>query len=192
MVRPLRQVFPELPHHVRQRGVRKNAIFHEDSDYLLYLRTLKDACLEFAVKIWAYVLMINHVHLIAVPKEEESISNALQKAHTRYSTYCNEKYGYVGHVWQSRPKMSVMDDAYAKNAIPVPRKKSSSCRNGTAGRRISLVECSGSLWITRGFTDLAQSLHRGDHELVRLACNRPARKRVTRNSAPSLKREAMV
>jgi putative transposase len=117
MVRPLRQVFPELPHHIRQRGVRKNAVFHEDADYLLYLRTLRDACIEFVVKIWAYVLMTNHVHLIAVPKEEESISNALQKAHTTYSTYFNEKYGYVGHVWQSRPKMSVMDDAYAKNAI---------------------------------------------------------------------------
>jgi putative transposase len=117
MVRPLRQVFPELPHHVRQRGVRKNATFHEDSDYLLYIRTLRDACIEFVVQIWAYVLMTNHVHLIAVPKEEDSISNALQKAHTAYATYFNQKYGFVGHLWQSRPKMSVMDDNYAKNAI---------------------------------------------------------------------------
>jgi len=54
---------------VRQRGVRKNATFHEDSDYLLYIRSLRDACIEFVVKIWAYVLMTNHVHLIAVPKK---------------------------------------------------------------------------------------------------------------------------
>jgi len=117
MVRPLRQVIPEFPHHVRQRGVRKNATFHEDSDYLLYIRSLRDACIEFVVKIWAYVLMTNHVHLIAVPKKEESISKALQKAHTTYSTYFNQKYGFVGHLWQSRPQMSVMDDTYTRNAI---------------------------------------------------------------------------
>jgi putative transposase len=69
------------------------------------------------VKIWAYALMTNHVHLIAVPEGDKSISTALQKAHTTYAKYFNGKYGFVGHVWQSRPDMSVMDDRYAKNAI---------------------------------------------------------------------------
>jgi REP-associated tyrosine transposase len=117
MVRPLCQTVPEFAHHVLQRGVRKNAIFQEDSDYLLYIRSLREACLQFVVKIWAYVLMTNHVHLIAVPKEKESISRALQKAHTAYSIYFNQKYGFVGHVWQSRPHISVMDDTHTRNAI---------------------------------------------------------------------------
>ena len=90
MVRPVRQVFPELPHHVRQRGVRKNATFHEDSDYLLYLRTLRDACIEFVVKIWAYVLMTNHVHLIAVPKERREIPFAPE--------WCDEQRNIFGQV----------------------------------------------------------------------------------------------
>src|SRR5436190_3817011 len=117
MVRPLRHVVPQLPHHIRHRGVRKDIIFHEDSDYLVYIRNLKNACVEFFVKIWAYALMTNHVHLIAVPESETSISRALQKAHTTYAEYFNGKYGFVGHVWQSRPDMSVMDDIYARNAI---------------------------------------------------------------------------
>ena len=82
MVRPLRHVVPEYPHHIRHRGVRKDVIFHEDSDYLVYIRALRDACLEFIVKIWAYALMTNHLHLIAVPNDDKSISRALQKTHT--------------------------------------------------------------------------------------------------------------
>jgi putative transposase len=117
MVRPLRHVVPEYPHHIRHRGVRKDVIFHEDSDYLVYIRSLREACLEFIVKIWAYALMTNHVHLIAVPKDDKGISRALHKAHTTYAEYFNGKYGFVGHVWQSRPHMSVMDDRHAKNAI---------------------------------------------------------------------------
>jgi REP-associated tyrosine transposase len=117
MVRPLRHVVPEFPHHIRHRGVRKDAIFHEDSDYLVYIRSLRNACLEFLVKIWAYALMTNHVHLIAVPEEKTSISRALQKAHTTYAEYFNGKYGFVGHVLQNRPDMSLMDDTYARNAI---------------------------------------------------------------------------
>jgi REP-associated tyrosine transposase len=117
MVRPLRQVVPTFPHHIRHRGVRKDVIFHEDSDYFVYLRSLRNACVEFLVKIWAYALMTNHVHLIAVPEDRTAISRALQRTHTTYAEYFNGKYGFVGHVWESRPQMSVMDDTYARNAI---------------------------------------------------------------------------
>jgi putative transposase len=117
MVRPLRRIVPQFPHHVRQRGVRKDATFHEDSDFLVYLRSLRDACLQWAVRIWAYALMTNHVHLIAVPPDEKALSRALQVAHTEYSTYFNAKYRLVGHMWQSRPAMCVMDDSHAKNAM---------------------------------------------------------------------------
>jgi len=192
MVRPLREVFPELPHHVRQRGVRKNATFHEDSDYLLYIRALRDACIEFVVKIWAYVLMTNHVHLIAVPKEKDSISNALQKAHTSYATYFNQKYGFVGHLWQSRPKMSVMDDSYARNAIRYVERNPVGAGMVQRAEEYLMVECSRALWTKRRSTPLTQSLCGRNHRLVFVACSRPVTRRVTRNSAPSIIRVAMV
>jgi len=61
--------------------------------------------------------MTNHVHLIAVPDNEKSISRALHDAHTKYSLYFNGKYGFVGHAWQGRPDMCVMDEEHMWNAI---------------------------------------------------------------------------
>ena len=58
-----------------------------------------------------------HVHFIVVPKSELSISRALHNAHTRYSQYFNTKYLCVGHMWQGRPGIFVMDDEHMKNAV---------------------------------------------------------------------------
>src|SRR5262249_30325668 len=112
-----RCVVPQWPHHVRQRGVRKEPLFYDDSDHLVYLRLLREACTEKKVRIWAYALMKNHYHLIAVPDREDSISNALQTAHTAYAKYFNAKYGFVGHVWHSRPRMCAMDETHMWNAV---------------------------------------------------------------------------
>ena len=117
MPRPRRCVVPEYPHHVRQRGVRKDALFHEDTDWLVYLRALKSGCDEHGVGIRAYTLMTNHVHLVAVPVGEESLSHALHIAHTEYAVYFNSKYGFSGHLFQGRPDMCVMDDSHMWNAI---------------------------------------------------------------------------
>jgi putative transposase len=78
---------------------------------------MKNACAEHGVAIRCYALMTNHVHLIAVPKEENSISRTLHDAHTQYSSYFNAKYGFVGHVWQSGPDYSAMDEAHMWNAV---------------------------------------------------------------------------
>ena len=117
MARPRRCVVPEYPHHIRHRGVRKDAVFHEASDFLVYLRTLKEGCKDHGVRIRAYALMTNHVHLVAIPDRETSLSRALHLAHTEYSAYFNSKYGFVGHLWQSRPGIFLMDDRHMWNCI---------------------------------------------------------------------------
>jgi putative transposase len=117
MARALRLVVPEFAHHVRERGVRKGPIFYDDSDHLVYTRVLKEACAEHGMTIGAYCLMTNHVHLVAVPETGSSISKALHLAHTAYARYFNSKYGFVGHVWQARPDITVMDEAHTLNAI---------------------------------------------------------------------------
>lgn len=112
-----RCVVPRYPHHIRQRGVRKGPIFYEDADCLVYICNIKYACVEHGVSIRSYALMTNHVHLVAVPKDVDSISRTLHDAHTLYSGYFNGKYGFVSHVWQSGPDYSAMDEAYMWNAV---------------------------------------------------------------------------
>jgi putative transposase len=92
-------------------------VFHDDSDFLVYMRVLKQACTSREVCIWCYALMTNHVHLVAVPRTENGLSKVLQNAHTAYATYFNSKYGFCGHLWQSRPQISVMDEEYTWTAI---------------------------------------------------------------------------
>jgi len=65
MSRPPRCVIPHWPHHVVQRGVRKQPTFYEDCDYLVYSRVLLTASREAHLSIIADALMPNHIHLIA-------------------------------------------------------------------------------------------------------------------------------
>ena len=68
MARLARVVVAGIPHHVTQRGNRRQATFFEDGDYDAYLSLMAEWCGEFGVAVWAYCLMPNHVHLIAVPE----------------------------------------------------------------------------------------------------------------------------
>ena len=67
MARIARFAVPGLPHHVTQRGNRREPVFFGDDDYELYRDLLAGQCLRQGVACWAYCLMPNHVHLILVP-----------------------------------------------------------------------------------------------------------------------------
>jgi putative transposase len=62
--------------------------------------------------IIAYCLMVNHVHFIAIPKDEYSIARTFNTAHMRYSQYRNKKLGAAGHLWQGRFFSCVMDESH--------------------------------------------------------------------------------
>jgi putative transposase len=117
MSRSRRNVLPGYAHHVYQRGVRKEPLFHEDRDFLVYMRALKEGCVRHDVSIRTYTLMTNHIHLIAVPKNEDSLSRALHLAHTDYTMYFNAKYRFTGHAFERRPEMCAMDETYMWKAI---------------------------------------------------------------------------
>ena len=89
MARLARLVIPGLPHHVTQRGNRRQQTFFNDGDYAAYLELMADWCREEGVEIWSYCLMPNHVHLIAVPKTEDGLRRAIGEAHRRYTRRIN-------------------------------------------------------------------------------------------------------
>jgi putative transposase len=117
MPRTARFVLPEVPHHVTQRGNRRQPTFLEASDYNLYRDLLAEACQKHGVAIWAYCLMPNHVHLIAVPESAEALGRALARAHRRYTTWINRRQGWRGFLWQGRFGSFPMDDLHLRAAV---------------------------------------------------------------------------
>jgi putative transposase len=85
MARLARLVIPGLPHHVTQRGNRRQETFLNDGDYAACLELMAEWCGEEGVEIWAYCLTPNHVHLIAVPKNENGLRRAIGEARRRYT-----------------------------------------------------------------------------------------------------------
>lgn len=112
MPRLARAVVPGVPHHVTQRGNRRQPTFFGDDDYQLYRDLMSEWCEQRGVEIWAYCLMPNHVHLVAWPTAEESLRRAIGEAHRRYTRHVNFREGWRGHLWQGRFGSFPMDDAY--------------------------------------------------------------------------------
>ena len=108
---------PGVPHHVTQRGNRRQKTFFTKEDYSAYLNLMADWCGQFGVEIWAYCLMPNHVHLIAVPEREDSLAQAIGEAHRRYTRRINFRKGWRGHLWQGRFSSYPMDDVYLMAAV---------------------------------------------------------------------------
>jgi putative transposase len=116
MVRLARVVVPGLPHHVTQRGNRQQQTFFSEDDYRAYLALMAEWCRRYEVEIWAYCLMPNHVHLIAVPHDEGGLRQALGEAHRRYTRRVNARHGWTGHLWQGRFASFPMDNEHTRAA----------------------------------------------------------------------------
>lgn len=109
MPRLPRYALPGVPQHIIQRGNNRQAIFACEDDYSVYLDWLKRAAEQYGLAIHAYVLMTNHVHLLATPDAEDSIGKTLQSLGRRYVQYFNRRYGRTGTLWESRYRATVID-----------------------------------------------------------------------------------
>ena len=110
MSRLARIVVPGLPHHVTQRGNRRERVFFGDEDYALYRDLLAERCRKAAVACWAYCLMPNHVHLVLVPEHADGLARALGETHRRYTGFVNARARQTGHLFQSRFGSVVLDE----------------------------------------------------------------------------------
>ncbi len=112
MARIARVVAPGYPHHVTQRGNRRQQTFFQDEDYTAYIELMSQWCTRHGVQVWAYCLMPNHVHLVCVPESEDGLRLAIGKAHLRYTRRVNAREGWRGHLWQGRFASFVMDERH--------------------------------------------------------------------------------
>jgi len=116
MPRIARVVLPHHPHHVIQRGNRRQETFFSDDDYRLYLELVSAACRQHATAVWAYCLMPNHVHLVMVPSDEDGLRASLGEAHRRYTRHINFRNDWRGHLWQERFHSFPMDETHLLSA----------------------------------------------------------------------------
>jgi putative transposase len=184
MARISRIIAPDLPHHVTQRGNRRQKLFVEEGDYALYRDLLAERCRANGVACWAYCLMPNHVHLILTPSSEGGLSRAVGEAHRRYSAYFNARARVTGHLFQGRFACSVMDEDHLMNAFrylafnPVRARvvkqpqdwPHSSVAAHLAGKNDALVDVAPGLARAPQFRELLDAgMKRGEAEAFALA-----------------------
>lgn len=98
----------DVPQHVVQRGINREPCFFADEDYHCYLHWLHKSAADWHCAIHAYVLMTNHVHLLATAEEPGGIAKLMQAIGRRYVQYINRSYRRTGSLWEGRFKSSVV------------------------------------------------------------------------------------
>ena len=98
----------EVPQHVVQRGINREPCFFAEEDYHCYLHWLQKSAADWHCAIHAYVLMTNHVHLLATADKPDGIAKLMQSIGRRYVQYINRSYRRTGSLWEGRFKSSLV------------------------------------------------------------------------------------
>lgn len=107
MPRKARILVPNCPHHIVQRGHNRKAVFLADEDYQFYLENLKEWKTKLHIKIYAWCLMTNHIHLVAEPGADAmTLSVLMRRVSGRQAGYVNKLEGRSGALWEGRYKAS--------------------------------------------------------------------------------------
>jgi REP-associated tyrosine transposase len=117
MARLPRVVVVDVAHHVTQRGNARQVVFDNDTDRVTYLDLLRQYSELHRLSMLGYCLMLNHVHMIAIPRCAEALAQALKQTHGRYASYRNALGGSSGHVWQGRFYSCPLDDSHLWRAL---------------------------------------------------------------------------
>jgi putative transposase len=109
VARQARLVVPGYPHHVIQRGNNRQPIVMDDHDRITFLRELGELAAERALAVHAYVLMDNHIHLLATPQAQGDLSWVMQALGRRYVHAFNRRYARTGTLWEGRFRAAVVE-----------------------------------------------------------------------------------
>ncbi len=110
MSRHPRAVLENVPLHIIQRGNNRSQVFFATSDYQVYLALLAESARPAGCRVHAYVLMTNHVHILASPDAVESPAAMMKSLGERYAQYANRRYGRSGTLWQGRYRSCLVDN----------------------------------------------------------------------------------
>lgn len=109
MARLPRLILPDQPHHVILRGNNRQAIFYSDLDREFLLATLAESAAQYRVALHAYVLMDNHLHLLATPPSADALSRMMQSLGRRYVGWFNARHQRSGTLWEGRFRAGLIE-----------------------------------------------------------------------------------
>jgi REP element-mobilizing transposase RayT len=140
MARQPRLDLPGIAQHVVQRGNDRHVCFAADTDYLRYLQELREASSKHDCAIHAYVLMTNHVHLLATPATTGGISRMMQAVGRRYVGSFNARYRRTGTLWEGRFNRAGRHRPLSAHLQPLHRAQSRPSPYDQRPRRLPVVE----------------------------------------------------
>jgi len=117
MPRLARTVATGFAHHITQRGNNKQDVFFVDDDRRAYLDFLRYNAEKHSLEVLGYCLMTNHVHIIAIPHDDDSLARAVGRTHFRYTQYINRFHNRSGHLWQGRFYSCALDESHLFTAM---------------------------------------------------------------------------
>jgi putative transposase len=111
MARRARLLLAGIPHHLLQRGNNRQPVFFSDQDYRRCLARMLEAARKYDCRVYAYVLMPNHFHLLASGTTSPSLSHMMGHIDGYYSRYFNRIYQRSGPLWDGRFKANAIEPA---------------------------------------------------------------------------------
>ena len=110
MARKTRNIVSGYPFHAIVRGNNRQAIFIDDEDRRGYKAVLQTAGSAHGLEVHGFVLMTNHVHLIATPARPESLALVMQAVGRQYVRHFNRRHGRTGTLWEGRYRASIIQE----------------------------------------------------------------------------------
>ena len=109
MSRKQREWYSGACYHIMGRGNRRTAIFKSDEDNKVFLMQLKRVMERYPFDLHAYCLMTNHFHM-EITTKNEPIWKIMKPIMQNYAMWFNQRYGYEGHVFDSRYTSCLIED----------------------------------------------------------------------------------
>ncbi|MFH0907321.1 MAG: transposase, partial [bacterium] len=112
MARALRVQYEGAIYHVTSRGNEGRDIFRTDGDRRRFLEVLAENVAAYHIRLYAYVLMTNHFHLL-LETPRANVCAFMQQFNGAYTTWFNAQHRRSGHLYGGRYKAKLVEgDAY--------------------------------------------------------------------------------
>lgn len=113
-----RLILENACYHVTARGNQKQRVFLDEDDYQEFFKRLRKYKEKYGLKLYAFCLMPNHIHLVGELEESRHLARFMQALLRSYTEHFNKKHNKVGHLWQGRFNSRVITkDAYLRDCL---------------------------------------------------------------------------